>query len=274
MSQLQLNAPPSVTQNIARAKSYVKRDELIRALDCLLSALELFQPDTIIGKARYVVEVNILECVADLNSHAKIRSLLQSVAKSANVSIAYTPGEEAKLAPVLQILRKALMETEAAKLRAAEEAVSNRKEALFAKARQHLAEGETPRGKAVLRQVGDEFGGEPGVLADIGKILIGKGLQWEAIEFLEQAVENFPRSSGPYADLVACYLEMREYEKAEKLYLKVIKEFGEHPKTLVNLGKMYISWNKKDKAFDVLNKAVRKDPGNEEARALYAKLGG
>lgn len=274
MSQLQLHAPPSVTQNIARAKSYVKRDELVRALDCLLTALELFEPETIIGKARYVVEVNILECVSDLNSHAKIRSLLQSIAKSANVAIAYVPGEEAKLAPVLQILRKALMETEAAKLRAAEEAVTGRKESLFAKARQHLAEGETPRGKGVLRQLGDEFGHEIGVLADIGKILIGAGLQWEAIEFLEQAVENFPRSSGPYADLVACYLEMREHEKAEALYLKVIKEFGEHPKTLVNLGRLYIAWSKREKAFDVLNKALQKDPGNAEARELYAKVGG
>ena len=274
MSQLQLNAPPSVTQNIARAKSYVKRDELVRALDCLLTALELFQPDAIIGKARYVVEVNILECISDLNGHAKIRNLLQSIAKSDKVSIAYAPGSEAKLVPILQILRKALTEMDADKLRAAEEAVRGRKDSLWVKAKSLLAEGETPRGKSVLRQLGDEFGHEPGVLADIGKTLIGAGLQWEAMEFLEQAVENFPRSSGPYADLVACYLEMREYEKAEGLYLKVIKSFGEHPRTLVNLGKLYISWNKKDKAFDVLNKAVSRDPSNEEARELYTKLGG
>ena len=270
MSQLQ--APPSVSQNIARAKSYVKRDELVRALDCLLSAMEQYHPASIAGKARYVVEVNIQECIADLNSHAKIRELLHSIAKSDKVSIVYQPGKEAGLAPVLQILRKALAESEAEKRRAEEASFAGRKETLFAKAKGHIAEGETPRGKAVLRQLGDEFGQEPGVLADIGKILIGADLKWDAMEFLEQAVELFPKASGAYGDLAACYMEMREYEKGETLYLKAISVFGEHPRTLVNLGKLYIAWNKRDKAFDILNKAVRRDPNNEEAKALFAKV--
>lgn len=268
----QLQAPPSVIQNIARAKSYVKRDEPVRALDCLLTALELFKPEAILGKARYVVEVNILECVTDLNSHPKIRGILQTFAKSKKAAIAYAPGEEAKLVPVLKILRKALVEMENEKKRAAEALVANRKVSLFEKGKRHIAEGETPRGKAVLRQLGDEFGHEAGVLADIGKILIGAGLQWDAIEFLEQAVEGFPKASGAYADLVACYLAMREYEKAETLYVKAIKEFGEHPQTLVNLGKLYIAWNKRDKAFEILNKAVHRDPGNQEAKELLAKV--
>lgn len=270
MSQLQ--APPSVTQNIARAKSLVKRDEPVRALDSLLTALELFKPEAILGKARYVVEVNILECVADLNSHAKIKQLIQSVANSSKAAIAYAPGGEAQLAAVLKILRKALTEAEEAKLEAARASVANRKESLFEKAKQHITAGETPRGKAVLRQLGDEFGADPGVLADIGKILIGATLVYDAIEFLEQAVENFPKASGAYADLVNCYLETREYAKAEQIYLRAVKEFGQHPRTLVNLGKLYIAWNKKDKAFEVLNKAVKQDPGNQEAVELLAKV--
>ncbi len=46
----QFAAPASVGQNIARAKSLVKRDDPIRALDALITALELFEPDKIIGK--------------------------------------------------------------------------------------------------------------------------------------------------------------------------------------------------------------------------------
>ncbi|MDL2209573.1 hypothetical protein LJC26_02070 [Desulfovibrio sp. OttesenSCG-928-O18] len=268
----QLIVPPSVTQNIARSKSLVKRDEPIRALDALLAALDLFEPEKIVGKARSVVEINIYESVTELNSHTRIKRLIQEVAHSDKAAIAYKPGEEGKLAVVLKILRKALAEADAAKAEAAENSAVHRKEELLEKGKACLASGEAPRGKASLRRLSEEYGTEPGVLEEIGRILVAANYKDDAIEFLEQAIELFPRASGAYGVLADCYMTLREFEKGEALYTNAIKEFGAHPKTLVNLGKLYIAWNKRDKAFEVLNKAVRQDPTNEEAKELFAKV--
>lgn len=269
----QFAAPAFVAQNIARAKSLVKRDEPIRALDALITALELFEPDKIIGKARYEVEVNILECISDMSRHPKVRAFLTQLTRSTTVGIAYTPGEEAKLLPVLRVLRKGLHEVEAEKVRSAHEKVEGRKNALLEKGKAHLAAGETPRGKSVLRQLGDEFGHEPGVLAQIGSLLLGADLQYEAMGFLEQALEAFPKDSKVYAGLVSCYMPLKEYDKAEAVYLKAIRQFGQHPKTLLNLAKLYLLWNKKDMAFDAARQVARMEPDNKEAQEIMQQTG-
>lgn len=268
----QLTVPASVGQNIARAKSLVKRNEPARAIEALLGALAAFEPQKLVGKARSVAEITIYEAVTELNGHPKIKALIQEVAKSPKAAIAYGPGGEKQLATVLNILLKALTEAEAAKVRAEAEALENRRKTLIDKAEEHMAAKEYPRGKAVLRKLGEEFGSEPDIYAYIGTVLAKADLRDDAVEFLELAVETFPRVPAPYGELVSCYIALREFEKAEKVYMKVLKEFGQHPKTLVNLGKLYISWNRKDKAFEILNKAVRMDPQNEEAAELFAKV--
>ena len=267
----QFTAPQAVTQNIARAKSLVKRDEPVRAIDALLRALELFQPEDIIGKARFEVEVNIQESVGDLSRHPKVYAFLRNLTKSNNAAISYKPGEEDKLAPVLMVLRKALAETEAAAERSEHDKVENRKMALLAKGKSHLEAGENPRGKGVLRQLAEEFGAEPGIFFEVGSLLAEAKLPYDAVEFLEQAVEAFPRDSRPYGLLVTIYQDLKEFEKAETVYLKVTREFGQHPKTMLNLAKLYLAWNKKDKAFDAATQVLRKEPGNSEAKEIMDK---
>ncbi len=269
---MQLTVPPAVAGNIARAKSLLGRNETIRGLDALLAAISLFTEAKVVGRGRSGTEIALRECVDICNGNSVIRDLLRSLAKSDKAAIAYTPGQEAKLAAVLNIVRKALAEIEGARAQAAEEERFQRKESLFDTARKCFQSGEAPKGKAILRKLGEEFGEEKGVLADIGKLLSEAGFLPDAAAYFEQAVENFPRESGPYGELAACYAALREYEKAERLYRSAIREFGVHPRTLIHLGKIYIAWNKRDKAFDVLQQAARLDPANQEAAELFAKV--
>lgn len=268
----QLAVPPSVTQNIARARSLIKRNEIVRAIDAFSGALEGFLQAKIIGKTRHVVTAAIGECVTELNAHPAVKSFLRGIAHSSGVSITYAPGEEARLLTVLGIMGKALAEEDCAREQAAADAFRNRKEALFVRAAEFFKAGEGPRAKASLRNAGDEFGSEPGVLAMIGKMLVEADFAFDAMEFFEKAIKAFPRDPTPYGPLAACYMTFREYEKAEKLYLDAAKAFGAHPKTMLNLGKLYIAWNKRDKAYAVLNQVVRKHPDDEEAKELFAKV--
>ena len=264
----QLTAPTAVSQNVARAKSLIHRDEPARALDCLISALENFTPNSIVGKARYEVEINIRQCVADINLNPRVRKLLLELTRSSNSNIAYSPGSEGKLLTVLGVMRKALTNMEEEEKMAAERALEQRKTELIEKAQTLLAAGEGLKAKVELRKLATEYGKEPGILAQAGNMLIKAGMPMEAAEFLEMAIETFSKEGQNYTTLVECYMGAREYEKAEAVYMKVLKQFGGHPRTFVNLAKLYKVLNKRQKAAEMAQRALSMDPGNVEAKEI------
>ena len=268
-----LIVPQAVGRNIARAKSLLRRDEPIRALEALISGLEAYHPAELMGKTRFEVEVLVQECVNELNRQPKVRALLEALGRPAGAGLAYMPGKEDALKAVLPILYKALQETELAKVREAEAEQLGRRNSLRDKGVAYFTAGDAPRGKAALRVLGDEFGEEPGVLLEIGRIFLEHKLFFEAAEFLERALEAFPKEGQAYAGAAESYLALRELEKAETVYLKAIWEFGKHPKTMLNLARLYAQWNKKDKAFEAAQDVLRKEPENAEAKEMVAKFG-
>ena len=269
---MQLTAPPSVSQNVARAKSLIQRQELVRALECLLAALDNFDPRSLIGKARFEVEVNIRQCIAALNLNPKLCDLLSELTHGSKSSIPYTPGEEAALRTVLSVLRKALENKANAEKQGAKDALKQRKAELLANAQGLLAVGEGVKAKVELRKLATEFGKEPGILAQIGTMLAQADMPADAAEFLELALEAFPKDGPVYATLVDCYTGMREYEKIEAVYLKALKQFGAHPRTLVNLAKIYKLLNKRQKAAETAQRALTMEPGNAEAKAIVDSI--
>ena len=268
MPQPQLSAPSAVSQNVARAKSLILRNELSRALDCLSTALEHFVPGNLVGKARYEVEIHIQQCVAEINLNPKVRKMLTELTHSANSNISYAPGGEGKLLTVLGILRKALHNMEEEEKNSAQRSIEERKATLFENAAVLLSAGEGVKAKVELRRLATEFGKEPGILAQISTVLIQAKMPLDAAEFLEMAIDAFPKEGQLYGTLVECYMGEREYEKAEAVYLKVLKLFGSHPQTLVNLAKLYKLLNKRQKAAEMAQRALAQEPGNEEAKAI------
>ncbi|MDR0465983.1 MAG: tetratricopeptide repeat protein [Deltaproteobacteria bacterium] len=257
-----------MSQNIARAKSLIQRHELTRALDCLLSALDGFDPNNLIGKARFEVEVNIRQCVSEINLNPRIRDLLTDLTHSSKAIIPYTPGAEAALRTVLTALRNALEHIEQAEKQGAQQALRQRKADLLATGENFLAQGEGVKAKIELRKLAEEYGKEPGVYSQIGLMFVKAHLAHDAAEFLELAIEAYPKDSQCYGPLVECYMSAQEYEKAEAVYLKVLKNLGSHPRTLVNLAKVYKLQNKRQKAAETAQRALSMDPNNEEAKEM------
>ncbi len=268
----QFTIPQSVSQNISRAKSLLKRDEPLKALDALITGLELYDPSKLMGKARFEAEVLINECVTELNRQPNVRSLLKHVAKSDKAEIMYSPGQEHKLKLLLPIVRKGLRESHAAKIQHVEDQKEQRKTSLEQKGLAYLREKDYARGKATLRRLADEFGEEQGVLVQVGEWLAKEELYFEAVEFLEQSIETFPKVSKAYALAASSYKVLREFDKAEAVYVKAIKQFGKHTKTLTNLASLYMDWNKKDKAFEAAEAALALDKNNTEAKEIFEKL--
>lgn len=263
------NVPPMVTQNISRARGYIRRNEILRALETLVVAVEMFKPEKIVGKARYETEIHLIECVEDLSKHPTVAGFLKSLAKGQqDPSIKYALGQEEHLAVTLRVIHKVLSDRNEEIQLMEEDTKEMRREDLWEKGTTCLTEGQAPRGKAYLRRMGEEYGREPGVLTRIGEVLVEHELWFEAAEFLEEALQKFHKDSKAYSLLIKAYTTLQEFEKAEAFYVKALRQFGQHPTTVINLAKLYRAWNKRDKCFDMAMKAKSLDPGNKEAQDL------
>jgi tetratricopeptide (TPR) repeat protein len=265
-----LAAPPqTVAHNLARAKSLLKRDETIRALESMIAGLDMYEPKKIMRKGQFEIEVLVQECVAELNRQPAVRKLFEALSpKAQRAAVPYTPKQEEKLKAMLNILLKGLNETIAAKERNSAEVKTKRKELLRQKGLDYLKTGDSPRGKAALKVLADEFGNEPGLITQVGAWLLEYKLYLDAAEILERAMERFPKDSKAYGFATQCYKFARDYEKQESVYLRAIRQFGKHPRTLLNLAKLYVDWNKRDKAYATAQEAYNKDRSLTEAKEI------
>lgn len=119
----------------------------------------------------------------------------------------------------------------------------------------------------------DEFGHEPGVLADIAARLLDKDLLPEAADILAQARAADPRDPAIYTMAIQAYQGLGEMAKAEAVYLAAIRQFGGHPQTYLNLARHYMTWRKRDKAYEFARKALDADPALAEAREIMRRTG-
>jgi tetratricopeptide (TPR) repeat protein len=249
----------------------LKRDDTIRAAEALVAGLDAFQPQSLPGPVRFEVEVMIIECVQELNRQPSVRKLFENLAHTSKAMIPYQPGKEAKLGSTLRLVLKALHESEASSVRNAEAEREQRKEMLLQKGLGYLDVGDAPRGKASLRVLAEEFGTDTGVLTQIGELFIAHKLLFEGAEMLQHAMETFPKDGKAYGLAAQCYLDLHEFEKAESVYLTAMKNFGRHPRTLLNLAKLYLKWNKKDQVLSIAMEAYKKDNSLTEAKEMVDK---
>ena len=161
MSNINTIAPQNVRQHLARAKSLLKRNDTLRALDALIAGLELYDRGKLLAKARFETEVLILECVTDIGRQPVVRVFFEQIAKSSQVAVSYTPGEEDKLLATLGILRKGLHNAEGEKEAKEQGSRDARRAALEQKGLGYLRSGDAARGKSALRVLAEEFGEEP-----------------------------------------------------------------------------------------------------------------
>ncbi|MDL2124155.1 MAG: tetratricopeptide repeat protein, partial [Deltaproteobacteria bacterium] len=105
---------------------------------------------------------------------------------------------------------------------------------------------------------------------DLGKIR-------EAINFLENLIENVPDKPELMLYLASFYEENEEFYKAEKVLKKAIKIDPENIELHFSLGVVYDKWDKKEAAIESMKTVISLEPHNANALNyigyIYAELG-
>ena len=268
-----LNVPPKeLRENIARANGYLRRNEVGRALKAMSAALRQFAGVQMMRGPRAELDIQISEFLNSLVHHQAMQPLLDPQQSGKPRPIRYQQGKEAALATVLDGLAKIMVDEAEAEIRKTTEERLERKRMLIETGTQLLGEGQLAKGRAFLKRVAEEFSGDEGIRIQLAKIFSAAGCLVEAAEMYEESMEHEPRAAAAYTGAVATWLELREYEKAEKVFQAILRSFGGHPNTFGKMAKMYWDWRKRDKAEEMAIRALQGNRSQPEALEVMNAL--
>lgn len=269
---MQSTIPKEIRENIARARGYLHRNELTRALEAMSSALRQSAGAQLLRQARFEMEVHFEELLRELERNPGMQPLLDPNNTGKPRSIPYQRNKETLLATVLESLGKMLTEAAAAKEREALEGNEQRKLELIETGVARLKEGDSARGRAFLKRAAAEFGHKPGVYLEVGQKFLECEEYMEAYDLFDKAIESAPKEVIAYTLAVEAAMKAYEYPKAEAIYLKILRQFGGHPRTYGRMAQMYMAWHKRAAAEDFAMRALQVDPAQPEAKAVIDKI--
>ena len=221
---------------------------------------------------RAELDIQICEFLNGLMHHQTMQPLLDPQHTGKPKPIRYQQGKENALAAVLEGLAK-IMENEAeAEIRKVTEERLERKKMLIATGTQLLQEGQLAKGRAFIKRVAEEFSSDEGLRIQLAKIFAAAGQLVEAAEMYEESIQFEPREAAAYTGAVTTWLELREYERAEKVFQAILRAFGGHPNTFGRMAKMYWDWRKRDKAEEMAIRALQGNKTQPEALEVMSAL--
>ncbi|BBD07263.1 hypothetical protein [Desulfovibrio ferrophilus] len=267
-------AAQRVKRNIARAKGSIRKKEYLKAIKEAKLAFEA-RPDCngLYGQQRVEIDFMLEDFCNTFSANKGILELLDRFRIRHKPFIAYNRGAVTEIVTKLDILSTRLADHLAEGEKRLQAQHERDKKYWITKGRHCLQRGELPLGRSHLRRAAEEFGNEQGVLTEIAEMLLEKDLLSDAAELLAQARELFPSDQRAYTLGVRAHMTQAEWDKAEEIYLQALKVFGNHAITLLNLARLYMKWNKRDKAWEYARMALEKNPNLEEAQEIMNKAG-
>lgn len=265
-------APKEMRENIARANGYLRRNEVARSLKTMGAALRQFRGVQIMRAARAELDIQISDFLTALMHHQSMQPLLDPNNTGKPKTIRYQQGKEDALATVLEGLARIMTSEAEAEIKRSQEEKLERKKTLIETGSKFLREGQLAKGRAFLKRVAEEFSGDAGIRIQLAKIFLAFERQQEAAEMYEDSIEHEPREVAGYTGAISTWLEMREYERAEKVFQAVLRTFGGHPNTYGKMAKMYWDWHKRDKAEDMAIRALQGNRQQPDALEVMASL--
>lgn len=261
-------------RNIARAKGSLRKKEYSKAIKAAQLAFAARADCAgLVGQKRIEVDFSLQEFCTVFSGHQGILELLDHFRIRHRPFISYNRGGAETVITKLDILAtrlddhlRELNQAEFAKIQA-------NKDKWVSKGQACLERGELPLGRSCLRRAAEEFGHEEGVLVTLSEMLLAKDLHGDAAEFLARARKLFPQDNRAYTLGVKAHMEQGEWEKAEAIYLAALKVFGNHAITQLNLARLYVKWNKRDKAWEYARMALEQNPDLTEAQEIMKKTG-
>lgn len=258
--------PPSaksIREDLARAKAaYAKNDDL-RVLQLLLSALRAFVTVRPAGPDRTTAESLFRECFANLVKLERVKGHLPN-------GMPYVKGQEKQLYAQLVPLARTIQDEIN---RESLEAMRERKlriDQFVIKGTKLLGEGNLLEAQRNFRAAVDEYVDEKGLFPLIASRLIDAGHGKASLEYIKRAIEEAPDNPRAYDFLYTVGDKANEWPAAERILQEAKKQHSQAPLLLQCQARLEAKLGRYAEAADSARQALAANPNLEEARAVLA----
>jgi tetratricopeptide (TPR) repeat protein len=241
--------------------SLLKRGKYMPAVQGIHDGLILFLKTQTMKGERDEFE-DILRKVTDsLSADAELRKIYPLV-------ISYKPGEERALLDAMRELLQELQKVINDEVKDDLQAIAEQKAAALEKGQKLLDEQDWDKAKQTFDQLVATFGGDTDLKAEIADRYLNAGRYEEAFHMLEDALNDDPNAIHLYNRIGMVLRKMKDFDTAEKYYLKALTLSSEDEYLHYNLGRLYYDWRKWAKMAQSAKTAVGINPQFSEAAKM------
>ncbi len=239
----------------------LKKGKYMPAVQAVHDGLILYLKNPVMKNEKSEFEEILKKVTYALNSDAELRKIYPLV-------ISYEPGQER---PLLDAMRELLQELQKAINDAVKDdmqAIMAQKEAALTKGQEHLDGQNWDEAKDIFDQLVKDFGGDTDLKADIADRYLNAGRYQEAFHMLDDALKDDPNAIHLYNRIGMVLRKMKDYETAEKYYLKALTLTSKDEYLHYNIGRLYYDWRKWSKMAQAAENAIGINPKFDEAAKM------
>ncbi|QGY38809.1 hypothetical protein GM415_01200 [Pseudodesulfovibrio cashew] len=250
-----------IREDIARARAYARKNDYLRTLSCLASALKNMLTSPVFGAEKFEIYAHLDEAMRDLNKMPMIEKLFPAGLK-------YQRGKEKDFYLTLMRLHKKLKE---AMDKARTTKQRNRYQVLddnLIKAGKLVQAGDQLEARKLYRKISEHFQDIEGIDSDIGNRMTQFGMFQEAVEYLTKALEISMSDIRAHNALIACYEGLGETEKGLDAIQNCMRYLGVSENLYVRAAKLHLAKRDWGEVYNNAKAALDRNPLNAEASKL------
>ncbi len=246
---------------INKVGTFLKQAKPLPAVSALYEAIVAVMRTPLIKSEKEEFSKLITDAVLHLNGDRNLRKVYPLI-------LDYTPGGEKELAETLVNL---LTELQATAVEEAKEIIADKEgriEKGLAEGKLLIEEKRLAEAKQLLEKLAREFPRDADLRARIADLFIAGELFEEAFTYLDEAIELSPEQIRHYNRIGIVLRKLRKYDLAEKYFMRAVDYAKSDPNLYFNLGRVYLDWQRWDKAERASRLALRLAPTFVEAQKL------
>lgn len=248
---------------ISSITGYLKLGKLLPAIMSLHDALGVILRTPLIKHEQDEFSRSLEQSLFVLNKDAEFR-------KVCPVLLEYRKGGEKELLDTLRTVLQDLQGSAVDEARAMLASKEKAKQDALNRGRELLAAGKHKEAKAIFDKALLQFGGDTDLKTEIADLFIGAERYEMALEYLAQALADFPESVHIMNRIAMALRKLGRFEDAEQYYRKALEYAKDDPNLFFNMGRMYVDWKQWRKAAKVAELALRIKPDFEQAQKMLA----
>ncbi len=239
----------------------LKKGKYMNAVQNVHDGLILFLKKSVMKNERDEFEDILRKVTLSLNSDAELRKIYPLV-------ISYEPGQERSLLDAMRELLQELQKSLNDQVQGDMEAIIAKKKAMLEEGQTHLDNEDFDKAKTTFDSLIADFGGDTDLKADIADRYLNAGRYQDAFHMLDDALKDDPNAIHLYNRIGMVLRKMKDYDTAEKYYLKALTLSADDEYLHYNLGRLYYDWRKWGKMAQAAQHAVDINPGFGEAAKM------